>query len=403
MERLYPWIWDAVIFGYVLSGGILFDVRIALSEQVSLNQILGAITFARLAWRLSSIRHVGIKGRTTTSIVVLLTLVLAVRSLGTPNKSYAFFKVVSYATLVLPVLLHLELHVRTRADIIRFLWISALSTMALVVLSLPEMRTMQGGQRLAVLGGGPNVFARHLGTGMFGAFVLLKMRGQRDWKAFVVCAGLLLAGFALLLTGTKSVLLSLALATLFMYWRLGRRRIVVVIAGTMAVAMLLPLATHGLVQSYQKDGGLVRLLTFPDLNDPLGSYGSRARYLAGTWQELTARPWLGVGTGAWGIHLGPGFEDAYPHNILLEIVGELGFLGLTLVFLPLAWPVVRKFKTDSILAGTTRANVLAIGLAGMALFWGVNVQLSGDLVDSRFLWFWLAVLERDWRERLSSF
>lgn len=386
-EWLRSSFWNAIAFAYLLSGSVKFDPRIALAPGLSLNQVLGILVLGHCAWDLRSLRRAGVAAPTTLVSVVVLTLLLAMRCAGTPNLPYGLFKFASYALLVLPVLLHFQLHVRSRSEQERFLWIPAVAMAALLLVGLPHILAIHEGERLAVLKGGPNVLARHLGTGTFCLVVLLWLRRRVGRRTpLLLAAWVPLAGVAILLTGTKTVLLSLPLTFAFVCWQLGRPRIVAaLLAGTLLFA-LLPLVTHRLVMNRPKDGGIVRLLRLPDVDDPLGSYGARMIYLRGTWEEAHRHPWIGVGTGGWGMRLGLGYAEAYPHNIVLELLAELGIIGLLLVVLPL-------FKLPRLQSTRARPDPLAIGLAGLAFFWTLNVQVSGDVVDSRFLWLWLALLE----------
>jgi O-antigen ligase len=384
---IFACFWNAVAFAYLLSGSVRFDARIALAPGFSLNQLLGLVVLGKCAWDLRSLRRAGIAAPTTVVTVLVLTLLLAIRCAGTPNLPYGLFKVASYGLLVLPVLLHVQLHVRTRTEHERFLWIPASAMAVLLVAGLPDILAIHQGERLAVLHGGPNVLARHLGTGTFCLVVLLWLRRRRRRPTPLFLATWIpLAGVALLLTGTKTVLLSLPLALVFVFWKAGRSRVVLALVAGLFFFALLPLLTHRLVANLPKDGGVVRLLRLPDVDDPLGSYGARMIYVRGTWDEVRRHPWIGVGTGGWGMRLSLGYAEAYPHNILLELLAELGVIGLALVLLPLC-----TFPRPGFTRG--QCDPLTIGLAGLALFWTLNVQVSGDVVDSRFLWIWLAIFE----------
>jgi hypothetical protein len=73
--------------------------------------------------------------------------------------------------------------------------------------------------------------------------------------------------------------------------------------------------------------------------------------------------------------------------LLLEVLSELGLLGLLVVVLPfLAFPRPR-FDAAS------RWGRQGVVVLALVTFWLVNVQLSGDVVDSRYLWFALVLFE----------
>lgn len=380
---------DAVAVAYLLAGTYRYDPRLALPSGWSLNQALGLLLGIGLVvemgrvWRSPDDRRAALRARATLGSVLVLAAVLLLRLPGSANLSYGSFKLLSYDLLVIPVLLHVEMRVRTAGDLRRFLWIFVLAAAVLVAVAVPHALELEGGERLAALGGGPNVFARLLGAGILAAWALATHAGARSVR-FLLRAWIPFAALAMVLTGSKAALLSLAIAFAVLLHRSGQRRAARALFAALVLAALVPLVAHPFVRDLPKDGALVRLLRLPDVEDSFGSYGARLRYLHGSWEQFREQPWLGVGTGAWGTRLGLGMERWYPHNLPIEVATELGILGLVLVAVPLvALP-------RPLLAG---AGPLAAALAALALFWGLNVQLSGDLVDSRYFWFFLLLLE----------
>lgn len=386
-HALARWFWDAIVVAYLMAGSIQFDGRLACWSQVSVNQILGILVLARGAWGIRRLRSTPLVAGATLGAVGILTLLLLVRSIASPDVTYGRFKALSYLLVVLPSLLCLELRGQSRDGVERILWLAACSALGLAVLSVPHLFWLQEGQRLAALGGGPNVLARHLGTGLVSAVVLVALHKPSGVLRWSLPAASTLCAVSLVCTGTKAVMLACAVAVAAVAWHLGRKRSVLGIALALLVAAGLPALTHGLVDDLPKDGGLVRLLRLPDVQDPLGSYGARMHYLAGTWRGMQgAELWFGCGSGAWGVHTQQRSGATYPHNILLEVTSELGVVGLMLMLLPLA-------RFPALFRGAAPQPVLRAGLAGMIVFWLVNLSLSGDLVDSRFLWLWLLLAE----------
>jgi O-antigen ligase len=91
--------------------------------------------------------------------------------------------------------------------------------------------------------------------------------------------------------------------------------------------------------------------------------------------------------------MGFGLSPTYPHNILLELLAEMGWIGLLLVLLPFV-----RFPL-SFVQGSSEVLHMRLGLLALSIFWLLNVQLSGDLVDSRYLWTFLLLLEIHTREQ----
>jgi O-antigen ligase len=95
------------------------------------------------------------------------------------------------------------------------------------------------------------------------------------------------------------------------------------------------------------------------------------------WAET---PILGHGIGSWPLLVGLGDIKEYPHNIILELLVELGLVGFLLF---LAIPLKALYRSVSLKA-IQKAPILLILLMIFAdLF--VNALCSGDLADNRLL------------------
>ena len=381
------WIRDSLVLAYFLSGSPLYDQRLAISPGVSLNQILAVSCLAMVALSIPFRSCSAPKTWATVGLVTVLTVLLAIRSVGSPSPEYARFKVLGHLLLILPVLLYVQLNTRRPEEVIRYIKIYCFAASTMLLLSIPHMLSLQEGQRLAILAGGPNVFARIIGTGALSSILLFNLCSSKRRRRWIYLVGLPLAATAIILAGTKAVLAGMMLAVMAMFSTGNLRQRSLRIALLLLALSALPLLTHSRVRNLPKDGGIVRLLRLPDWDDPEGSFGSRLRYLGGSLEIIREAPWFGVGTGAWGPRSGLGNSESYPHNILVEILTELGLVGLVLVCLPMV-----RFPRGDARAGV-EARVLRFGLLGLVVFWLVNVQLSGDLVDSRSLWFFVLLFE----------
>ena len=387
------WFWDGLALACLLAGGWSFDRRLAFGSDVSLNQCLCAMLLLRVLFGAWQARREPVRGRATLGAAVACTAVLLARLPGSANPAYGGFKVIAYLGLVVPVLVYVEATLREPRDLQRWFVLMALSAVGLMLLSLQHVFDLEQGERLAVLGGGPNVFARLVGMGVIATLALAahwRRRGARRSATFAWMA-IPLAVIAMVLAGSKAALLALALASLVVLHASGARRLVRLLVLAMVVCVGIPIVAHPFVRHMNKDGGIVRLLRLPDLEDSFGSYGSRVRFTLGSLEQIRARPWWGVGTGAWGNSLGLGMDGAYPHNFAVEIATETGLGGLALVLVPFVWFPRRRASEDP------TARVRAAGLTAIAIFWAINVSLSGDLVDSRYFWLALLLLELQWR------
>ncbi len=238
-----------------------------------------------------------------------------------------------------------------------------------------------GGGRLAVLGGGPNVFARLMGMLALGALYFWQRQGRTWFWIPVAATGVLLA----VLTGSRGGALAI-IAGILAFLALGRiplRRLALLsVLATAATVVVITFTPLGKALTHSMEERFLKLTLEYD-----GSQGSSEGgvYLSGR-EVLYARAWaLGqdypvMGAGLAGFPaLGLG---VYPHNLFLEVFCEGGALGL----LFLGWVMLAYLR--ALFRGRKGLDAATVGAVVLVL---VGSQSSGDLYDARSL-FLLMVL-----------
>ena len=99
------------------------------------------------------------------------------------------------------------------------------------------------------------------------------------------------------------------------------------------------------------------------------------------------RPLFGAGIGAWPVMAGWGDQRMYPHNIVLEVLSEFGFVGLVLLVTPFIYALWHFIHNQ--VAKHDTLDVLVLLLVGNAL---INAMFTGDLTDNRILFAFLGLL-----------
>lgn len=375
---------QGVALVYFVIGKHAYEPRLSLGV-VSLNQVLQGIVIAGACVVLLRGARDGSLQRPSLVLALLVSLLLAACAWGSVNFTYAASKARGFAFVVVPCLLLLTQAGPRCLRRVLLLW--ALLGTGMMLLGVGSVVAGRNPARLAVLGGGANVYARMVASALLAGIGLGVLGGVRGARAWRLALGI---GFAcaLLFAGSKAVILAFA-AGLIAYFVMQRQRRA---AATAAVAVALfgmaPAVTHRWVQHAPKNRGEVRMFRQPDTEDPQGSYGTRLRYYAESLALLRTRGLAGVGTGDWGPALGISTGRLYPHNWLVELATELGLLGAAagVAALGLAFVHARRARAAS-------DPRLAAALAGWAVFWWVNAALSGDLVDNRHVWTALLGLE----------
>ena len=134
-------------------------------------------------------------------------------------------------------------------------------------------------------------------------------------------------------------------------------------------------------------GGLTRLLHLPETI--LGrAIGDQRTVLMGKAISLwLQRPVLGHGCGSFPLLLGRADAKAHPQNILLEIMAELGLVGLSL-FAALNFYAIRLLGPWRRLRSDPWRMLMLMLYVGAL----VNAMVSGDLHENRALFMALGLL-----------
>ena len=129
---------------------------------------------------------------------------------------------------------------------------------------------------------------------------------------------------------------------------------------------------------------IARLLTVSTA--PGSSFGSRFGFWEASISVVDTRPFTGYGLGSWPIVTSGGIAD-YPHNIVLEVLVELGAVGLVLLLLVIGFGFVTALRTMR--SGTHLTGWLLLTLAGFML---INAMISSDINGNRYLFAYIGLL-----------
>ena len=104
------------------------------------------------------------------------------------------------------------------------------------------------------------------------------------------------------------------------------------------------------------------------------------------WKLWLTAPFSGTGAGSFAYFYPADQLRVYPHNMVLEILSELGLVGF-LLWSGLLFMAFRPF----VKAGKWRLTLSTIAI-GFFLFTFVNAMLSGDLTSNRHFFTGLGLL-----------
>lgn len=347
-------------FAVLMIGGITFDQRLVF-EGIPLDLLIAVFA--------SSLLLLTGERRVLAAIVILLIpfLVLSPSLLWTQRQVYGASKYLNFVFCA-GVCGGLVYVAAKRAGIDAVARIYLLLSVALLIAAvLYKLRYGFLDRQVRYFLNGPIVFGRIMGIALIaGAFIL------RGGPRLGVCA-LFLA--AVLWTGSRGPLIALVLTGLICAVVLGRHRVAMamVIVVVAFGSLLIQFGSEALGRTLFKEQSeqLRVIFRLIDLSQATasgeGSIGSRKVMWAKSLELITKEP-LGAGMGSWSI--GTQIRDAdYPHNIVLELLSEVG--------IPLT--------SLAVLLGFCLYRFRFHWLTAACIYLFIAQQVSGDLLDLRFL------------------
>lgn len=313
----------------------------------------------------------------------------------TPGAVYAFQKLFYIATLILwPVLAGALIISQDRRRLNRFLCVLFLFSLFLVIESIIFF-TKSGGVGFVTALGGRGAYlglGRVIGLGTILTFWYL-LFGSKFWKSHsMIIIVLILFLFTLFILGGKAPLIATIIAfflPLIFAWRLDHKwNLKFKKSGFITMFFFIALGTviFYLFKNDLLTKTLGRMLVL--LNDDMGSSaGTRLGFYVNAASLCMEKPVLGYGIGSWPI-LTEGVDiRGYPHNIILEILVELGLAGLMIFvgFLGYGLKLLGSIRRTR----DYPARLLILMLFINTLF---NAMVSGDISDNRILFFMIGLM-----------
>lgn len=113
----------------------------------------------------------------------------------------------------------------------------------------------------------------------------------------------------------------------------------------------------------------------------------RIKFIKNSLEFWSDAPFLGFGIGSWPVLYNDVDKRQYPHNILLEILVELGLVGLFLFIALIIYSFSFFLPFNSI--GYYPMKILILMLFFNTL---LNSMVSGDIPDNRLLFFSIGLM-----------
>jgi len=311
-------------------------------------------------------------------ILIFYMILTSVWMFVTPSLIYKIYELaliivylyITYQMCLLPVASLLLERIWSYGVLLMYLFI-ALSVPALISGDMATENTSS--RRLAVLGGGPNIFARFVALCIIDAFysIIIKKRFIKIFLLPLFFAALLLSGSrGGMLAALLSLIVFLFLCRILNFQRIFRSLIfffvIVVITGIFFA--MFPKLYVSVKEAFEK-----RIYEQTIEERYLSGREDHYGYIMAHWSENT---FLGHGLGGWKYYVG---INDYPHNHVLELFYEGGLLAV-MMFMVLLFFVFRKIFS------LNYSYLLRIHIASFLFFILLASFFSGDFFDTRYLY-----------------
>ncbi len=191
--------------------------------------------------------------------------------------------------------------------------------------------------------------------------VFMYLLNQKESKRIIIYSIVFTAGFYITyLTGLRSALIGLTLCIIVSFiWNLYKKNILTThLYSIILIFLLISLLVYIIPQGFTTSQRLNSLIKIEDLdfgND--AAILSRVESYKLSWQMFTESPLIGYGFGSFN-----GYNNIqwttiqkYPHNIILEILSEMGIVGL-LIFGIFFYQIVRSIYNLEFIIYNSKSN-----------------------------------------------
>lgn len=332
----------------------------------------------------------GIAFKRKAFVLFLLYIVFAcfvlLSYLWTPGKLYSTQKLLYIWTLVLWSLAAPALIISVDPARLKRLGITYIFLSLIVAIEAITQYLLTGGGFISVFGSNYLGMGRVIGLAFLVIVAYFIFEARNNYEKLLALSIASLYLWLMLIGGGRGPFLAASLSALIplffaIHVNLGRhtitlRRYVVPVLILVIVAILL---SSYLINNGQMTQTFSRLLvlTQTGMGDSVGARLQHFGHAIECWKQA---PVFGHGIGSWPV-INSGIDmRGYPHNIILEILVELGMLGVFIFLLIIFYAVSLLAPLKSI--GDQPIKVVLIMVTVYMLF---NSMVSGDIPDNRLL------------------
>lgn len=209
------------------------------------------------------------------------------------------------------------------------------------------------------------------------------------WRKTLMIFALPCLILGLIASASRGAVFSVALASIFLAFKISRGRSKMAILTVMIFVMICAGGAFYFLRGMgngKYSEKVSELMALSQGQETAGSGGERLAFYRAALHEIPQRPLQGIGIGGWSVFYYGMDARRYPHNLFLEVGVEEGLIGI-LGLCTFLWAIWRANRELWEITGVHFAV-----LTGLLIFALTSTMFSGDLDDDRLLWLWSGMI-----------
>jgi O-antigen ligase len=357
--------------------------------------IFGLISFCVGLWVIAT-EKIYVPGLIAVASFSFFVTWMWISFIWTPGIVYARSKAIDVTVIdTLALIAGAVIMANSRERCLRFMVVINIMAVILAMMVFQEF-VRRGSGRIILINGGDDYlgYGRVCGLAAMTLFAYLATQARlMQWRSLVVVSLLAFNIWVLLVGGGRGPLIAtlIPIALILPLGILVSKRHFLVRRGHLLVAFGL-LAALAAIIWILADPELSRTSTtlnrFTRLfSDNQGVSDQRRQMQFWEFLEFSEQaPFIGHGIGSWPILTNGADFRHHPHSLPLEIIGELGLIGL-LIFTVFCFTCTRFLRAERL-----RHDALQLAALLMTLNMALNAGTSGDLAENRYLFLAMGLL-----------
>lgn len=388
---------------YFISGELFFALFLfagvfkeSLNLPIDISALFLVLTFFSIILKIGAKKTFNIEVLLPIISIIIVYVILLISYIITPSEIYSTEKILKFTIITVPTIVFSLLLFDNRQSLYRFFISLAIISVILSLLSLPSI--FQRGSSLSFIGfngGNYQGLARLNGVGLI-ILVFFFLTEAKTIKSKVISLiSALLVVFVLFASGSRMPIVAFSIAGIYLLSKsiFLRRGVVYIRKGIKLVLLLLVLALAMLPVIIKKGFFETIIYRFAVLfTEDQGGTSSSGRIdrFSVAHEMISESPFIGKGLGSFPMYFNGNDLPDYPHNMIIEIIAEIGIIGLLAfsTFFLISYLRAKKFNH----AKNRVTPTLGMVTIGLFVYYLANAMVSGDINSNRVLYVFMSIM-----------